>query len=157
MASKADDARVVVSTLPAQAAAGENGRPDAYVQAPQGLFPAPMQQSKATGVLSSCQYETQALNSITPRRRLSPPGYLAITSGIAGLLLVLCVAASSTPQILNNCIWHCGFTFGMQSQILKRQGLGVISTGAIVNTWMKGYVKERGVSKEALRVVWVWL
>lgn len=49
VASKAEDSRIVVSTLPAQAAAGENGRPDAYVQAPQGLFPAPMQQSKAAG------------------------------------------------------------------------------------------------------------
>jgi hypothetical protein len=49
VASKANDARVVVSTLPLQAAAGDNGRPDAYVQAPQGLFPAPMQQSQAAG------------------------------------------------------------------------------------------------------------
>lgn len=51
MAAKADDARMVVSALPAQAAAGENERPDAYVQAPQGLFPAPMQQSAAAGAL----------------------------------------------------------------------------------------------------------
>lgn len=49
MASKAEDSRVVVSTLPPQAAAGENGRPDAYVQAPQGLFPAPLPQSQAAG------------------------------------------------------------------------------------------------------------
>ena len=52
VAAKADDARMVVSALPAQAAAGENERPDAYVQAPQGLFPAPMHPSAAAGALT---------------------------------------------------------------------------------------------------------
>jgi hypothetical protein len=50
VAAKAEDSRMQVSTLPAQAAAGENERPDAYVQAPQGLFPSPVQQSELAGV-----------------------------------------------------------------------------------------------------------
>ena len=55
VAAKAADARIAVSALPAQAAAGENERPDAYVQAPQGLFPAPIQQSElAGGALLAC-------------------------------------------------------------------------------------------------------
>ena len=72
VASKAEDSRIVVSTLPAQAAAGENGRPDAYVQAPQGLFPAPLQQSKAAGVRPAVPSLGVKFNAVPGRLNQTP-------------------------------------------------------------------------------------
>lgn len=48
-AKKEDRKAAVTAGLPAQSAVGESCAPDSYVQAPQGLFPAPMHPKDAKG------------------------------------------------------------------------------------------------------------
>ena len=50
--AKKDDrkAAAAAAALPAQSAVGESCAPDSYVQAPQGLFPAPMHPKDAKGI-----------------------------------------------------------------------------------------------------------
>ena len=48
--AKKEDKKCAASVgLPAQSAAGESCAPDSYVQAPQGLFPAPLHPKEAAG------------------------------------------------------------------------------------------------------------
>ena len=48
-AKKEDKKCAATAGLPAQSAAGESCAPDSYVQAPQGLFPAPLHPKEAAG------------------------------------------------------------------------------------------------------------
>lgn len=53
-AKKEDRKAAATCGLPAQSAIGESCAPDSYVQAPQGLFPAPMHPKDVKGGTPHC-------------------------------------------------------------------------------------------------------